>query len=128
MKKRIVFEDPAPLSIPKKKSTIRDFIEEHSKHPDRRAVITRTTKTQSYYYKLQQSYPNLKVAGRQNPGRSTFTVYFMWTNDEAASQRIVKRDERIARRQSKRTEVMGSAPVMSVPTTLIALPSPVSPE
>lgn len=120
MKKRLIFEDPAPISPPKAKSTIRDFIMELSKHPDRWAVFSRTSKGQSYYYKLQQDFPNLKITARQNPGRSTFTVYFMWMNDEDMNKREQKRAERRSRREQKRDEI-ASMPVAS--TGAIALPT-----
>lgn len=104
MKKRLVFEDPRPINTTKGTGTIADFIKELSKHPDRWVVYSRTSKGQSYYYKLQQEYPNLKITARQNPGRSTFTVYFMWMNDTDTSVREQKRLERRTRRMNKTVE------------------------
>lgn len=104
-KKRIVFEEPAPIK-PNVKSHIRDFIMELSKHPDKWAVFSRTSSGQSYYYKQQQEFPNLRVTARQNPGRSTFTVYFMWTNDSEAQKREAKRNERRSKREAKRGEAV----------------------
>lgn len=119
MKKRIIFEEPAPLKTNKGKSTIKDFIMELSKTPDRWAVFSRTSGGQSYYYKLQREFPNLRITARQNPGRSSFTVYFMWTNDEEASKRLAKREERRSRREALRNEAIQSHPVSQTNTPSI---------
>ena len=99
-KRRLVFEDPRPITTYQGEGVLKPFIEELKNHPDKWAVFSRTSKGQSYYYKIQNEYPNLRITARQNPGRKTFTVYFMWENDEASAIRAEKRAQRKARRQA----------------------------
>lgn len=110
--KRIIFEDPAPINFrkPKAKSTLSDFIQKiAAEAQDRWVVVTRTSKTQNYYFDYQRKFPNLRVTTRKNDGRNTWTVYFMWENDEATAKRLAKNAERKYNRKSKREETQENA-------------------